>query len=303
MLRRVCRRLRKARTALCRKFKKIVPVYVPVLRSELLKGRCAFITGGTRGIGYATAEAFLRSGAKVFITGRDGDGVRKAVSSLLKNPEFSGRVFGTAMDNSDVKSFRQKFGGAAEMCGKIDILVNNAGVIKGGALGNFDEAGFDETLDVNLKAAAFLSETVSAYMIRNKIQGNILNVCSSSSLRPAVTPYTMTKWALRGLTLGMAKKLIPHGIVVNGIAPGPTATEMLVKDGYDGLELETSPAGRYATAEEIAGMATVLVSRMGRMVVGDILYMTGGGGVCHIRRRQILEACGRFFSPSCSEAA
>lgn len=292
MLKYIYRKLRKLKTNISRKFKKIVPVYIPVLQSDLLKDRCTFITGGTRGIGYAMAESFLRSGAKVVITGRSESGVNKAVDSLLENSEFAGRVFGIAMDNADVKSFKDKFAKAVEFCGKIDILVNNAGVIKGGGLGNFDEEGFDECLDVNLKAASFLSEIASNYMIENKIEGNIMNVCSSSSLRPAVTPYTMTKWALRGLTLGMAKKLAPHGIVVNGIAPGPTATEMLVKDGYDGLELETSPSGRYATTEEIANMATVLVSGMGKMIIGDTIYMTGGGRSCYIRRHQVLENCG-----------
>ena len=176
-------------------------------------------------------------------------------------------------------SFKEKFKEAVSLCGKLEILVNNAGVISGGIFGNFENVGFDKTIETNLKAPAILSEIVAKYMIEKQISGNILNICSSSSLRPAISPYTISKWGLRGLTLGMAKTLIPHNIVVNGLAPGPTATEMLVHDDYDGIELKSNPAGRYATAEEIANMAVVLVSSLGRMVVGDIIYMTGGAGL------------------------
>jgi NAD(P)-dependent dehydrogenase (short-subunit alcohol dehydrogenase family) len=92
----------------------------------------------------------------------------------------------------------------------------------------------------------------------------------------------MTKWAIRGLTEGLARMLIPHGIVVNGIAPGWTATPMLHKnDSSDDLSLPRVLPGRYATAEEIAGMAVILVSDMCRMVVGDVLYMTGGSGLIY----------------------
>lgn len=134
-------------------------------------------------------------------------------------------------------------------------------------------------LDTNLKGTAFLSRTVARYMIENKIQGNILNIASSSSLRPAISAYTLSKWGIRGLTLGLAKALIPYGIVVNGIAPGPTATPMLLPDGGEDIGNDTLPGGRYAMPEEIANMAVVLVSGMGRTVVGDIVYMTGGAGL------------------------
>jgi len=113
----------------------------------------------------------------------------------------------------------------------------------------------------------------------NKIKGNILNIVSSSSLRPALTPYTISKWGMRSFTLGLAKVLIPYGIVVNALAPGPTATEMLIKDGYDGIENQANPSGRFATASEVANMAVILVSSIGRMIVGDTIYMTGGAGL------------------------
>ena len=113
----------------------------------------------------------------------------------------------------------------------------------------------------------------------NNIQGNILNIASSSSLRPGNSPYILSKWGVRSLTLGMAKTLIPYGIVVNGLAPGPTNTPMLFKDDYDGIELSSNPSGRYGTSEEVANLAVILVSSLGRLIVGDTLFMTGGAGV------------------------
>ena len=84
---------------------------------------------------------------------------------------------------------------------------------------------------------------------------------------------------MKGLTIGLAKKLIKDGIVVNGLAPGPTATPMLHKDINDDLYIANNPSERFATPDEIANMAVVLTSSMGRMIVGDTIYMTGGAGV------------------------
>ena len=106
-----------------------------------------------------------------------------------------------------------------------------------------------------------------------------MNICSSSSVRPATTAYTLSKWGIRGYTVGLAKQLIKHGIVVNGLAPGPTATPMLIKDVSNNYSLPNNPSQRYATPDEIANMAVILTSGMGRMIVGDIIYMTGGAGV------------------------
>lgn len=266
-----------------RHFKKQVPVYIPVLQTELLNGRVALITGGTSGIGFATAKSFLNSGATVVITGRDIERVKNTCNKLISiNAEnYTAKVYGIEMDISKTQEMEEKFREALSLLDgkKIDILVNNAGILQGGTFGNISENDYDMTLNTNLKGTYFLSQIVANYMKTNKIAGNILNIASSSSLRPAISPYNITKWGIRGLTLGLAKTLIPYGIVVNGLAPGPTATPLLVKDGYNGIEHAPSlPAGRYVTAEEIANMAVILVSACGKMIIGDIIYMTGGAG-------------------------
>lgn len=255
--------------------------------SELLKGRVALITGGTSGIGYAIADAMLRAGAvAVVITGRDEERCRNAVNSLLAaSSDRQGKVLYQVLDNRKVGTFDANFseiqnklsllGGGGKL--EISILVNNAGT-QGSQFGSTKEEDYDNVMDTNLKGVFFLSQLVARYMVDNHIEGNILNIASASSLRPAASVYTLTKVGIKEFTLGMAKSLIPHGIVVNGLAPGPTATPMLVKEEKPNLALGHNPLGRFAMPEEIANMAVILTSNMSRTVVGSLVYMTGGGG-------------------------
>lgn len=161
---------------------------------------------------------------------------------------------------------------------EISILVNNAG-IQGSQFGVAKEEDYDNVMDTNLKGVFFLSQLVARYMVDNHIEGNILNIASASSLRPAASVYTLSKVGIKEFTLGMAKSLISHGIVVNGLAPGPTITPMLVKQAKEpNLAFGHNPLGRFAMPEEIANMAVILTSNMSRTIVGSIVYMTGGGG-------------------------
>lgn len=149
----------------------------------------------------------------------------------------------------------------------------------GATLPNADEEEYNAVMETNLRGVFFLSQMVGKYFKNNHIKGNILNVASSSSLRPAISAYTLSKWGIRGLTLGLAKALTQYGITVNGVAPGPTATPMLRKEEDKDIYNDWIPLGRYVMPEEIANMAVFLVSEMGRSILGDIVYMTGGAGV------------------------
>ena len=254
--------------------RKFVVNNITLSQNTLLDGRCALITGGTSGIGYCIAETFLKSGASVIITGRHEVKLNQALEKLKRSSMVTDRVSGIVMDISDISSMASKFMSIE----RVDMLVNNAGILSN-SIPSVSEKEFDNVINTNLKGAYFLSQLVAERMIESKIEGNILNICSSSSLRPAISPYTLSKWGLRGFTIGLAKSLAPHGITVNGLAPGPTATPMLIKDNTDNyLELKTSPIGRYLLPEEIANLALVLVSPLGRGVVGDIIYCTGGCG-------------------------
>ena len=167
---------------------------------------------------------------------------------------------------------------------RIDILVNSAGVVSHSDFLDMSESEYDSIMDINAKGTFFMSQATAKYMIENRIKGHILNVTSSSALRPAWTPYQMSKWAVRGLTLGMADKLLPYGIIVNAIAPGPTATPMLNKNEGDSIYNAVCPAGRFAMPSEIAALATFMVSDMGDMIIGDTFYMTGGSGTITFHR-------------------
>ncbi len=254
---------------------------VPCLEGHFLEGRCALITGGTSGIGLAIAESFLKNGSNVIICARTTERLENAKKKLIEVCNCdSSRIDILEIDISKVDEAKEKFLHFSNGFDKnIDIFVNNAGVNGGKVFPNTNEKDYDTILDTNLKGVYFFSQEIAQYMIRKSIKGNILNIVSSSALRPAISPYIIAKWGERGLTLGMAKKYLPYGIIVNGLAPGSTLTPMLSKDIDDNMHLDYSPSKRYAAPEEIANLATILVSDLGKMIVGDIIYATGGAGV------------------------
>lgn len=254
------------------------PVGYPVLYGELLKGRTAFITGGSSGIGFAIAESFIRNGANVIICGRNKEKLESAKKKLSRNASAGQVIETVVMDISKTKEIEKELKTFIQERKSIDILVNNAGVSTGANIGATEVDDYENLMKTNLEGAYFVSQFFLNYMKKNKISGNILNIASASSLRPANSPYILAKWGIAGLTKGLAKTAIKDDIVVNGLAPGPTATPMLAKNAED-ISHHTNPSGRFAMPEEIADLATVLVSDLGRLIVGDTLYATGGAGI------------------------
>lgn len=255
------------------KEEKIQPIIVPVEKEKLLNGKVALITGGTSGIGLAIAQAFQNAGAKVIIAGTNQSKLETALEKM-------GGGKGLLIDVRDTEHLPDKVKEAEALFdeNKIDILVNSAGIVVKHDFWGIDEKEYDGIMDTNAKGTFFMSQAVGKAMIEKQVKGHILNVTSSSALRPAWTPYQMSKWAVRGLTLGLADTLLPYGIVVNAIAPGPTATPMLGKTEGSSISEPNNPSKRYAMPEEIASMAVYMVSDAGRMIVGDTVYMTGGSG-------------------------
>lgn len=247
---------------------------------QTLTGKSVLITGGTSGIGKAIAETFYKAGAYVVITSRNDQKAKNIASEI--DPQGK-NVIGMSMDNTDIGNLESRFSDIINTLPskKLDILVNNAGLV-GGDIRTTTESEFDSIISTNLKSTFFLSKYCASHMIKNNIKGNIMNVASSSSLRPAVSAYTLSKWGIRGLTEGLAKMFAPHGITVNGVAPGPTATPMLGKSDYSDISHPDIPLRRYALPEEIAAMALFLCGPMGKTIIGDIIYMTGGAGIIEI---------------------
>lgn len=254
-------------------------IEIPIWNQKVLTGKNVVVTGGTSGIGFAMANTFLNAGCNaLLLTSRNDEKIKITIERLKeKHPES--RIYGCILDLRTINTLNDSFRKICSTLASIDIWVNNAGIYEGTRFGTVSEEQWDELMDVNLKAQYFLSQMISNYMIEKGIQGNILNICSSSSYRPSIDPYMLSKLGMSGLTLGMAKKLIPYGIVVNGIAPGPTFTPMLHKQEGDSIQHGGVPAGRYIMPQEIANLAVFLTSPMGRMIVGDVVKMTGGSAV------------------------
>ena len=257
------------------KQEKKVPIPQPINAQKILEGKTALITGGSGGLGIAFAKAFKEAGCSVIIAGTNQSKLDKCKTDL-------GQDVQTIIINiSDASILAEKVNEAVRLSptGKIDILVNSAGVNKAQNFLSVSEDDYDRIMDINTKGTFFMSQAIAKYMIDHGIKGHILNVSSSSAQRPAWTPYEISKWAINGMTKGMADALLPYGIIVNAIAPGPTATPMLMKNGDDCISNENNLIGRFEMPSEIANLATSMVSNMGDMIVGDTVYISGGSGV------------------------
>ena len=251
-------------------WKKVVPVKIPVKDySGLFEGKTALVTGGTGGIGFAIAKRLQEAGCSVIILARNEEKLKKASQQIGCNYRV--------LDISNVQDIKRVVLDIYQT-ETPDILVNSAGVMGKGRFGNVDVEDWDKVINTNVRGTFFVTQEVSKYMIERKIKGHILNLSSSSALRPCYSAYIVSKHIVRDLTQGFAKELIPYGIIVNAIAPGPTATDMIGADEKDLANLEV-PAGRIATVDEIANHALALLSEMGDMVVGSTLYITGGSGI------------------------
>lgn len=251
-------------------WKKVVPVKIPIKDyNNLFVGKTALVTGGTGGIGFAIAKRLTEAGCSVIILARNEEKLKKVSQQI----GCSYRV----LDISDVQDIKKAISAIYETKSP-EILVNSAGVMGKGRFGNVEVEDWDKVINTNVRGTFFMTQEVSNVMIEKKIKGHILNLSSSSALRPCYSAYIVSKHLVRDLTQGFAKELIKHGIVVNAIAPGPTATDMIGADEGDLASLDV-PAGRIATVDEIANHALSLLSEMGDMVVGSTLYVTGGSGI------------------------
>ena len=192
-----------------------------------LKDKVAIITGGSRGIGYATADKFLKEGATVILTASSQGSADKAVEQLKeKYPDAT--VAGISPNLSNLESVRNAFREAASKYGCIDILVNNAGVSESTPFTEYTEETFDKVMDLNVKGVFNATKAASECMIA-KGHGVILSTSSMVSIygQPSGFAYPTSKFAVNGLTVSLARELGPKGIRVNAVAPGITLTDMM----------------------------------------------------------------------------
>lgn len=256
---------------------KLKKISVPLLEGDFLKDRVVLITGGATGIGYSIAEAALRNGADVIIASRNYEKLKIAKEKL--SDVGRGQIGILSLDITDAESFDSKVLEAETVLGKTpDVLVNCAGIEAGKAFTETEVDKFDSVIQTNLRGTYFFCQAFANYMIKNAIEGNILLLSSASGVRPAISAYMLSKWGIMGMTEGLAKKLIKYDIVVNAIAPGPTPTPLIHMDPDGDYTKHNSPSGRFIVPEEVSNAAIFLMSNMGRMIVGDTLFVTGGVG-------------------------
>ncbi len=265
-VRKIYRRLKKLFV-----YEKKIPVVVPVYKGDLLNGHSAFISGGSGGIGYQIAKQFIDNNCNVVISGTNEEKLKKISNDLGDKCSY------LVLDITNIMEMHKSITKLLENT-RIDICVNAAGVHGPANFWEITESDYDSVMSINVKGMFFLSQLFASYMKENKIKGHILNISSASALKPGKTPYEISKNAVKALTLGMADECIKYGIVVNCLAPGPTATPMLKLNKDSGLNWNGNPSGRVATPEEIANWAVFLVSSLGDYVVGDSVYVTGGSG-------------------------
>lgn len=238
----------------------------------------ALVTGSSKGIGFALADALGRAGAEVVLNARHEPALVAAVESLgARGRSVHGRV----ADVTDPAAVEALVAWVEDEVGPLQIVVNNAGIQQRGPFLEFPLDGFQRLLDTNL-VAPFVVAQAAGRRMAERGRGKIVNICSVQSelARPGIAPYAATKGGLKLLTRGLCADLGPLGIQVNALAPGYFSTELtqeLVDDAeFSAWVAERTPAGRWGQVEELGGAAVFLCSDASSFVNGQILYVDGG---------------------------
>lgn len=235
--------------------------------------KTALITGANKGIGYATAKKFIDNGYNCIITGRNEERLKSAVKKLgEKNCDY------VVWDVCDIKIAPEVIKKGCDSFGNIDVFVNNAGIVSdedasGTIFLEKTEEAFDATMNTNLKGVFFALQAEVKYMKENGIKGHIVNVCSEMAFRAANDAYRISKWGVRGMTMGIAREIVKYGIILNGVAPGQTSTEILRQKEGEWVR-NGSPRGFRAMPEEIAEAIYFLAHSSN--IIGEILVSDGG---------------------------
>ena len=242
-----------------------------------LNNKVAIITGGSRGIGFATAKTFLREGATVILCGSREETAQKAVSELRS--EFPQAIIeGIWPDLTDFKEVKAAFDRIAREHGRIDILVNNAGISESTPFDKYTEELFDKVMDLNVKGLYNCTRAVTDTMTAQG-SGVILNTSSMVSIyaQPSGMAYPTSKFAVNGMTRALARELGPKGIRVNAVAPGITETDMMKAVPKEVIAplVARIPLGRLGQPEDIANAFLFLASDEAAYISGVILQVDG----------------------------
>ena len=249
------------------------------MKEQNLAGKVAFVTGASRGIGWAIAMELASRGAIVVGTALDESSAQEITKALNAVREGAGK--GVVLDVRDSDACRQTIDAIQKEFGALHILVNNAGAIRRAPAYEMSECDWDRVVDVNLKSVFFLAQAVAKRMRENG-GGKIINLASMLSYQGGinVAGYTASKGGVKSLTMLLANEWAKDGISVNAIAPGYMATDMteaIQNDPNRNADiLARIPKGRWGTPQDLGGAAVFLASRASDYVTGITIPVDGG---------------------------
>ncbi|MEC7843126.1 MAG: SDR family NAD(P)-dependent oxidoreductase [Candidatus Latescibacterota bacterium] len=242
--------------------------------TDRLKAKTALVTGGGQGIGEAICRAFAAQGARVAVADIDPAAADATVGVL---PGDEGLA--VEMDVASTDSVRKGVERAISCFGHLDILVNNAGFVTYTTVDDCSEEVWDRIFAVNLKGTFFCAQAAAGHM-KDRGSGTIINMSSLAAKNGGLAagpPYAAAKAGVLTLTITLARALAPHGIRVNGIAPGIIDTQMTRGLSPDHAELARQiPLGEKGTPEDVAHCALFLASEEARHITGEIIDVNGG---------------------------
>jgi len=245
-----------------------------------LEGKVAIVTGGSQGIGAAIARRYGREGAKVAVVNHaHAERARSVVDAIRK---AGGEAMHVSADITDLSNIQRLVAEVVQAWGGIDILVNNAALFLPTPLEDTHEESWDRMMGLNLKSIFFLAKAVAPIM-KDKGSGKIINISSiaGTGAFPKSTAYCVTKGGLNLMTKSLCVELAPHGINVNGLAPGNVATPMnealRADPEHSAAMLQRTPSGHaFLDPDDMAGTAVFLASDDSNQVHGQTIGVDGG---------------------------
>lgn len=237
---------------------------------NILKDKKIIITGGSEGIGYAMAKKFIDEGASVVITGRSEEKLNSA-SKKINNQN----LHTIKWDVSDISLLKTNISNCIELLGGLDVFINNAAYL---AHYSREIDFYDKTMDTNLKAVYYICNFVSEWFVKNNndLGGKIINISSINSYQSSAHPYYISKSGLNAITRGFAKEYANKNIIINGIASGYCCSSINLIDVEKNAFCDISKNRRIIVPEEIAEIATFLISDAANGIVGQTIVCDGG---------------------------
>ena len=249
-----------------------------------IEGKTAVVTGGSRGIGLMIARGFIQAKARVYISSRKKDVCDRVAAELSE----AGTCISVPADLSTEQGVRSLMQAVAEREQSLHILVNNAGANWGAPFDEYPDSAWDKMFALNVKAAFHGTRAFLPLLEKGARPGDPARVINIGSIAGLHVPgletyaYSASKAGVHHLTRTLARRLAPHGITVNAVAPGPFQSKMMAEtiERFRDVILESCPLGRIGEPEDMAGVAIYLASRAGAYLTGAVIPVDGGISTC-----------------------